>query len=1016
MQYNFVHLSDVHFQPGGFEKRPAFQPFLEDLKGVVSSLEGKTFLVLSGDVAQSGSSEADFEALFDLLDPLLSEIGITKADRICVPGNHDVSQSDVEGALFDHEGVIAMGLDENGFNRYVASPSAVYRSKFNNYLRFQARFASFGLAEDSLGGSGHSLNDEVGVYCCNTAFLSSAGAMFNGARISDRGRLAVATAPLAAWLNSSKHKLRLFIAHHPAAWMTEWSRREMETYEGSFVAMFTGHEHESDAREEVRSGSRLLRLAAPALLTDKREPMAYSVTTISASGTKRVLYRQWDKRGRFVLGTALARNDAGVADFTEVVHRTDAPADVASRFFDEGLKRTLQVFGRKNILKWVEPEIYDRPEAEKGRGKATQVSVEDILQSQESIVIKAPPQFGLTALGWQLCKMGVRLQPGQLWLRVDLAVTKSHSVRDDLKTQMSLFDGAHSDVRCIVVDSWNPKVPKAEKCIGAIRKEFPDARIVILEAEHAPSFGAVYAQIGDLQLKQLYLWAFGRSGLRSIVGSYCFDREIDADVEALLGRVLQDLHALNLPRTALNCLTILMVSASEGDPLVNRAEVIKGILTIIFQSAASLTYRSRADLKDCEHLLGSFAERIIRSGDQFFSRDQFLTEGKRFCKDMLVDVDISAILQLLLEYDIVVAVGENLCFRFSYWVYYFAAARMHHDADFRDFVLGNMQYTRFPEVIEFYAGIDRCREDALRSLAKDLTALHRSVESKTQLASPERLYAMFNWSPAASDADRMMKHLEGEVLKSSLPQEVKDQFADRVYDASRPYDQQIKSLLETYSFDNLCAGLRASARALRNSDYVRPQAKEELLDSVLGCWEQVQSVLVVISPILAEQGEAIFDGTRFVLDDGFEADDSTPVAKIWNVIPFNVLTWFRDDLTSAKMGPLLYKRLNAESDPLRKHNVALLIAAIRPLGWQKELEDYIAEVNKNSFYLYDLATFLTIEFQYAYLTKDVAADVARFVRMAYSKHFTGNNRPSDQMISRVQVPALSEQPEEDRAP
>jgi hypothetical protein len=1015
VRFNFVHISDVHFQPGGFEKRPAFKPFLDDLADVVSGLQDETFLVLSGDVAQSGSDRADYDALFDLLDPLLCEIGITKSHRICVPGNHDVSRSEVEKALFDHEGVIAMGLDESGFNRYVERPSEVYRNKFKNYLEFQRRFATFGISEDSLGGVGHSLNDELGVYCCNTAFLSSAGAMHNGSRISDKGRLALATAALASWLNSSKHNLNLLVAHHPVAWLNQWSQQEIGSFEARFDAMFTGHEHEADAREEVRSGSRLLRLAAPALLTDKREPMAYSVTTLDASGTKRVLYRQWDKRGRFVLGTLLSGNDTGVSDFSATIPSTDARALVASRYFDEGLKKTLQAFGRKNGLKWVEPEIFDRPEAEKGRGKATQVSVEEIVRFNDSIVIKAAPQFGLTALGWQLCKTGVETQPNQIWLRVDLAVTKPHSVRDDLKAQMGLFGGTHDGVCSIVVDSWNPKAANPEKCIGAIRKEFPNARLLILEAEHSPSFGAVSVQIGGLQLKQFYLWAFGRSGLRSIVRSYCAEREIDADVEALLGRVLQDMHALNLPRTALNCLTILMVSASEGDPLVNRAEVIKGILTIIFQSDASLTYRSRADLKDCEHLLGSFAEKIIRSGDQLFSREQFLTEGRRFCKEMLVDVDVLAVLQLLLEHDIIVIVGDTLCFRFTYWVYYFAAARMYHDAEFRQFILRDMQYTRFPEVIEFYAGIDRCRDDALSSLTKDLTALHHRVEAKTQLSSPGKLYALFNWSPAASDADRMMKHLEGEVLRSSLPQEVKDQFADRVYDASRPYDQQIRSLLETYSFDNLSAGLRASARALRNSDYVRPQIKEELLDALLGCWEQVQSVLVVISPILAEQGEAIFDGTRFVLDDELKDDESPAVAKIWNVIPFNVLMWFRDDLTSAKMGPLLYKRLKTESDPLRKHNVALLVAAIRPLRWQAELEDYVAGINKNSFYLYDLATFLTIEFRYAYLTSDGANDVARFVKMAYSKHVTGNNRPSDHMISKVQVPALLEDPGEERA-
>src|SRR5438445_13773669 len=103
---------------------------------------------------------------------------------------------------------------------------------------------------------------------------------------------------------------------------------------------------------------------------------------------------------------------------------------------------------------------------------------------------------------------------------------------------------------------------------------------------------------------------------------------------------------------------------------------------------------------------------------------------------MLVDVDVAAVLHLLLEHDIIVDAGEKLTFRFSYWVYYFAAARMHHNEAFREYILRDMQYTRFPEVIEFYAGIDRCREDALSCLRRDLDALHKGFEAKTKLSWP----------------------------------------------------------------------------------------------------------------------------------------------------------------------------------------------------------------------------------------------------------------------------------------
>jgi hypothetical protein len=76
---------------------------------------------------------------------------------------------------------------------------------------------------------------------------------------------------------------------------------------------------------------------------------------------------------------------------------------------------------------------------------------------------------------------------------------------------------------------------------------------------------------------------------------------------------------LNLHRTPLNCLTLLKVSEIDFDESpVNRSEMIKRVLFLLFNIDDVPTYKTRPDLKDCEYVLGYFCEHLIRDGAYSF--------------------------------------------------------------------------------------------------------------------------------------------------------------------------------------------------------------------------------------------------------------------------------------------------------------------------------------------------------------------------------------------------------------
>lgn len=1004
MEINVVHLSDIHFYPGGEERKPAYRPFLADLRSQIPQSDvPNTFVFISGDLAQAGGSADHYTAISKNLGAALDEMGIPAERRVCVPGNHDVDTAAVNAKLLEHEAIVSSQLGESDYCKFLTDPSEVFRAKFSNYLKFQASFAKFGISSTTLGGMGHTLCEDVSVFCANSAFLSSGAAQRDGKKLPDRGRLALATRQIEAWLEKDESRVRILVMHHPISWHNEWSEAEFRRIERHFDLVLTGHEHDQDVCEHVSYGSTVVRMCAPALLTSKREPMGYAVARVCAArGPLLVRYRQWSKHSNFVLGTLLANNDAGEIVFAQRTGAIPSQVSFAESFFEAGLNSALQAFAKHPRI-WVDPTIQRSAETDRRQVPGARLGLFDILKGTKSAIIKAPPQYGLTCLSWALCREASRGDAAIAWVRIDLETVKPHNVRDEVAAQLKMFGKSADALGAIVVDSWKDAAKNARKSIEALSSAYPNARIIVMQTADRPTLEVVHHSIAGREFDQYYLWALPRSGIREVVRGFGQNLS-EEERESLASKVAIDIDSLNLPRTALNCLTLLLVSDIEYEESpVNRAEVIKKVLFLIFSLTSVPNYQSKPDLKDCEHLLGYLAEKLIRSQDFNFDRESFLALGKEFCDRLMVEIESKSLLTTLLQNGVLVEYGGKLRFRFSYWIYYFAAARMHHDREFAAYILSDMQYTRFPEVVEFYTGLDRRRTDALEALNDDLSTLSGKVESMCEMGTPVELFSAARWEPTESEVIRLRADIANRVLESKLPDAVKDQFADAHYDNAKPYEQQIQAVMSAFSFDKLSAGLRSGARALRNSDFVDPAVKVKLLSSILRCWAQIQTVLVLLAPTLASQGSAAFDGTKFYLASELPQSlgPAQRVSWIWSVVPHNVLSWFRNDLSSGKLGPLLFDAFRKASDPLTKHNLATLIVAFRPNGWRLVVEDYIASVDKNAFYLADILGHLVGEYQFGVMKDRYRRELGELIKMAVAKHETGVRRPGPKLIGKV---------------
>lgn len=1037
----WLHISDIHFnQKNEWRDSTTREELLSFLKGVFK--EGRVlfpdYIFCTGDIAFGHSSKSSIDEQYtqarEFFDGLLDICGghdgaLSRSRLYVVPGNHDVNRD-----LINQDAQMTLNQWAGASNSHCQKINQRFEDKSKEFIDTIQRLENFSrFVKEYLphqvdhNGRLFYANEidwfgiNVGISCFNSAWSCSGP--------EDDRNIWLA----APWqFNKSREITRnsdisIGLIHHPIDWLNV-SDRDFATraISSNFDFWLHGHSHSA----WVNPSQYNVTIAAGAVGAEDNDEFGVNITTVdfqTMKGSSHLFGKNKNSFGWTIMPVA-KHAPHGVWQFDlplrlEKLRRPNDGGEYACHISQQ--KPTMSAYENARINKiltcrlndalrsfssqpniWIEPLIHVQPEMARDVELEDKFNIDLLLNNPTSTILKAPQQYGLTCLALHLICQAWSTENSLFWLYLDAKKIKAHkgSIEEALQSELVIFGLERGDIKCVVLDSWVESGKDAYKQLNNISTHFEGLPIICMQTMD----GLLSAENSDRKLNRdyttLYLWSLVRNDIRKIVVAYNEKKNL-GDEDAVTNRLISDLEVLNLHRTALNCLTLLKVSENrfEESP-VNRSELIKQVLNLLFSSGELPNYKRRPDLKDCEYVLGYFCENLIRSGNHLFSRDQFITEIQRHCQSRLIDLETQVVFDVLYANCIIADYGNFFYFKFSYWIYYFAAQRMHHDQDFSSYIFENIRYARYPELIEFYTGIDRRRDDALKILINDLKAAIDQVQEKCGF--PERLdpYRFAQWNTSDSMRERMAKEVSDGVQESSLPAIVKDEYADRHYDRTRPYDQSISSILTEHSFVLMMQTMKAASRALRNSDYACPELKRQLLGEILRAWEQASKVLFVILPVLATEGRADFDGAAFLLSNDFSDDPQNRFLEILQEIPRNVVSWVKDDLFSQKMGPLLFDQAsNSTISGISKHELMLMLIEQRPRDWGKQIQKYVASISKNSFYLFDIYRTLRAQYRYGYVSPAGLSEIEYLIKVAAAKHVTGDKDPGVKSIKKAKL-------------
>lgn len=1014
MKITFLHISDLHYRPDWPEEiQLVCDKFLDDVGGQLSKYEN-SFLVFSGDVVSAGDSAAIYTSFESGFLAKLEKFGFNRERRICVPGNHDISQTTLKPFLTMQKGTLAEIKDERTFNdNLVQIANTVFTPKFQHYMNHESSFAEYRCCSASIGGSGWELPGGVGVYCLNSALCSFAGLKdSNGQPLLDQNKLMIDTRSLYRWMSETPSNIRILVMHHPIEWLVEWAKIEIENAIcDKFHLVISGHAHRGMTTFASRGAGGSVFCSAPALFSRKSDLLGYSFITIdSDTGAVEVSYRQWTPTYKFVVGVSFTDNDTGIKSFQvneEATPFTLATVSPTTRdtlaILQEEFDEAITCYSSKKQI-WVDRDLANLPETVDDPDEASLCTPSDIVTNVGSYLIRAPKEFGLTSLGRYLSLDHYKKGTGSVLAMFDSSAMPPHrqGVTKCIEQRRIELCIEKESLAGFILDNWqNDK--NCLKLLKEIREQHPGLPVIILSGLDDCADIATSVGIDTSQYKLLYLWSLSRARIRELVVSYTIDMA-SLDEDAVTGKIVSDIDALNIHRTPLNCLLILkLVEQAFEDSPVNRTEMIGRVLNLLFYQFDKIPrYATRPDIKDCEYALGYVCEWMIRYSRITFSKNEFLDKIQDYCKSQLIELDSEILFVFLMSENILIRKGLYFGFRFSYWLFFFAAHRMHHSNEFAKFILSDYRYSAYPEIIEFYTGIDRRRSDAIAQLTLDLKTMNSEFLLRTGISESFNPFQQALWNPNSESIVRMQQEVSEGVSESTLPAEVKDAIADESYDRGKPYRQEVAEFIQQSSLIQMVQAMRGAARALRNSDHVDPKLKKELLQEVMNCWIRVAQILVLVSPILALHRTATFEGIGFLLDKRFDQKtDKERWQQIMTVVPDNVIMWFQEDIFSKKLGLLLSDYAVRQKGTLGELFTMLIMAKQRPPGWDREIERFIVTEDKNSYYLSRVYSAIFTQYKTSFTTERTRQQLRRLAAMSVAKHNTGAKHPNTKLVERA---------------
>ena len=953
-------LSDIHFDKNEPENQGlVVTEFFRDLPKAVGNIDKDSlYCVISGDLVWAGNIDKSYEEFSNIFIKKLQKY-VSLDHIMVVAGNHDINRNilKLKNWKKKQDELVNSREEETPYNNKLKEEKdSLILKKFQCF----SKFVNEKLLIPNFNIFGYEVNivPEISLYCLNTALLS------NGDQEGfpkDLGNLRIETSGLYKWAQENEGRTKILVMHHPIHHMTESAQAVLSNNIRKYVdIVVTGHLHRQDFKQYLGVERDSVKYcSSPQLFSDKKDQNGYMLMCFNGSQLDSIQYRKWSTiYEEFVEGSEFSRTQNGIITFKK--HKT-IEEDYLTKELEQDLQNRLTSYNYT-------PSWVDRIVSNVAPG--TSIKEEDslvwdhvnIINSTKNIQIVGGAQFGLTCFAHKLVLDAWRIKK-EHWLYIDgsgLRINKFQTSVDNF-TRCRNIDV--NEIKTLVIDNWNKVYDDKDKIMTKIKRCLPKIRIILLNNEDDALFFAGLNNINyeeDFQL--MYLRELSRRSIRQMTREYIQRQSFEENSDGkILEKLIRQMMELNVHRTPVNCLQLLLNFQQNFDAHpINRTKILKSLIMFFFLKPDSYFYMEAIDEDDCCEIMGKLCETMMRSTDgkyyqRYFSEEDFKRATSSLNGKYSENIRLR-LLRAMQEAQIVVPYLNFYEFRFSYWVYFFAAYQMYIDPNFYKYMVEHEKCIYMPDIVEFYSGIDPKCDMLVEKIINELQNLSHDV---TTSLIPEQKdpYSVLKFRQ--SPDTKTKEQLEAGIKASKLPSEVKDAMMDLRDDNARPFFQMMNNVLDQYKVRNMMSLARSASRALRNGLHINESNRTKLYEAIQVSWMALLKVLQLLTPGLARTGYGGLGGASFKLVGEFPDGENKRIVSVLTSLPFNVIEWYRNDVYSEKRFPIYKSSIhNKTTSSICRHLNVLLLIRCRPKGWNELVEKYIDAVGRNSFYIADVKNML----------------------------------------------------------
>jgi predicted MPP superfamily phosphohydrolase len=899
-----LHISDLHAfggsRAGHTDRSVVLNALVEDVRTLHNT--GRIDLVvMSGDLAFSGTAEQFQIAGSQLLEALEGALELDRSRIVVVPGNHDVDR----GAI-DHDseaGYRSLIESREAANELLADETRLGRAtkRLAAWDKFHDEFYA-GVSIDRIPPLGflHRVETEdsvVLVAALNSAWRSSDD--------DDQGRLILGEQQVRAAVAALESAdLPIFVFHHPPDWLARWDADEVRRLTARAKGLvLTGHDHLPDPTLETSVRGTVLHSRGACIYETFDYRNGYSLLDIDrAQSRTRVFLRDW-YRDRDVFDAAVSLAPKGVLDLDWPVRGTDlvVPSDVP---YSHVMSSLCEIVQQRSIISdylaesssdakideiLVPPRLWPLPYREavamaaRGGAKPERVENRELLTTTKVVIVAGETESGVT--GTLLWLLADRFETTETKLPVYLPFDprfKDTRFERGIRRELTRYG--------VVLEQADP-IPELILATDDIAPAHSGAltafvRFVTEHPEHSfllGCHGETYEQLeralsaAGVEVEVVHVGPFGRRELRAFV-----EKLAGGPSDELVERVTKIVRSERLPRNPFIITALVIVILKNIDLSdVNESSLLNAYVSFLLGQGESYDRHGlEMDHRRREHLLSMFARHLIdedRVSVPRLALEEFVAQyfrergwGDRLSPGRIADDLISR--RVLHE-----SVEGTVGFRHPAFRALFAGMAMLEDKSFSQQLvadpLGN------ENAIRHAAGLKRSDPDLLR----DVAAATRSVMSDATYGFETAMFDLIKsrpgWSREHPDVEALVARLEAPLPEPPQEEEIDEQ-VDSYHDNLDFYEAS--GITERHPVDVAWGVATSLARVLRNSELVDDlELKADVLKAVLDDW----SVFVVMAAVREDQEGALRSHVEELLGEGAMEDvDPDAVARFFELI------------------------------------------------------------------------------------------------------------------------------------